>query len=139
MYCKKCGSKIVEGAKFCPKCGAPADQKKESKKTVLSTTETIPGREITEIFGVISAPIAMTRWFGADFVAGIKDLVGGRIVEYERLMHDATDDAFERLKNEADRIGADAVIGIKFFSPDIGGTRRIGEIVAYGTAVKLKS
>jgi uncharacterized protein YbjQ (UPF0145 family) len=127
---------------YCPKCGAPVSKKESSSQMsgiILSTTETVPNLEVAEILGVVSAPIAMARWFGADFMAGIKDVFGGRVSEYEKLMRNAADDAFERLKREAERLGADAVIGIKLFSPDIGGTRRIGEIVAYGTAVKLKS
>jgi len=106
-------------------------------KVILATTERVPGYEVSEILGVVSASIAMARWFGADIIAGFKDLMGGRVGRYEELMKNATNEALERLREEANKLGADAVIGVKMFSPEIGGQRDIGEVVVYGTAVRL--
>jgi len=107
-------------------------------EVILATTDQVPGREIVEVLGVVSASVAMARWFGADLMAGIRDFFGGRVKEYEKLMRDATDEVFKKLAEEAKKMGANAVVGIKMFSPEIGGERRVGEVVAYGTAVKLK-
>ncbi|MEM3737508.1 MAG: YbjQ family protein [Candidatus Bathyarchaeia archaeon] len=108
-----------------------------SSKVVIATTEKIPGYDVSEVLGVVSAPVAMARWFGADLIAGFKDLIGGRVGRYEELMRNATNEALERLKVEASKLGADAVIGVKMFSPEIGGHHNIGEVVVYGTAVRL--
>lgn len=107
-------------------------------KVILTTTERVPGREVGEVLGVVSASAAMARWFGADIMATFKDIFGGRVKQYEQLMKNATEDVFRKLAEEAERMGADAVVGILLFSPEIGGERRVGEVVAYGTAVKLK-
>ena len=108
-------------------------------KVIVCTTENVPGREVEETLGIVFASVAMARWFGADIFAGFRDIFGGRVKEYEKLMQDATKEAFKKLAEEAEKVGANAVVGVRMFSPEIGGERKIGEVVAYGTAVKLKT
>jgi len=108
-------------------------------RVLIVTTEKVPGYEISKVLGIVYAPVAMARWFGADIMAGIKDIFGGRVGQYEKLMSEALKEAFERLSKQAEEMGADAVIGVRIFSPEIGGTRNIGEVVVYGTAVKLST
>ena len=108
-------------------------------KVLIVTTENVPGYEVSKVLGVVYAPVAMARWFGADIMAGLRDIFGGKVGQYEKLMGEALKEAFDRLAKQAEDMGADAIIGVRIFSPEIGGTRNIGEVVVYGTAVKLST
>lgn len=107
------------------------------RKVIVVTTDSVPGYSVERALGTVFASVAMAKWVGADLVAGVKDFFGGRVDQYEKLMDEAVREAIGKLSREAEAMGADAVVGLKMFSPEIGGTRRIGEVVVYGTAVKL--
>lgn len=102
---------------------------------IESTTETIAGREITEVLGVVQGNSVRARHVGRDIMAGLKNLVGGEIKEYGRLQAESRQQAQERMIAKAEELGADAVVGIRFSTSMIAaGT---SEILAFGTAVKL--
>ena len=103
---------------------------------ILSTTETLPNREINEIKGIARGSTVRTRNVGRDILAGFKNLVGGEIEEYTKLQADAREQALQRMIEDAKNLGADAVICVRFqTSVMMAGA---SELLAYGTAVKLK-
>jgi len=102
---------------------------------ILSTTETIPGREIIEILGIARGSTVRARNVGRDIFAGLKNIIGGEISEYTKLQAESREQAFQRMEQDARRLGADAVVNIRLTTAMI--MQGTAEILAYGTAVKL--
>ena len=100
----------------------------------LVSIDTYPGKEI-EVLGMVKGMIVQTKNVGRDFMAGMKTLVGGEIVGYTEMLNEARQIATKRMVDEAEQLGADAVIGIKFGSSMV--MQGAAEILAYGTAVKF--
>jgi uncharacterized protein YbjQ (UPF0145 family) len=103
---------------------------------LITTTETIPNREIVEILGIARGSTVRARNIGRDFFAGLKNIVGGEIEEYTELQANAREQALKRLENDAIKLGADAVVGVRLATTMV--VQGAAEILAYGTAVKLK-
>jgi len=103
----------------------------------FSTTPEIPGKLIAENLGVVAGNVVQSKHVGRDLMAGLKGLIGGEIVGYTEMLADARDVAIERMVDEAKKRGADAVINIRFTTSNI--MANASEILAYGTAVKLKA
>jgi uncharacterized protein YbjQ (UPF0145 family) len=103
---------------------------------ILTTTHSVPGREISGILGIARGSTVRTRHVGRDIMASLKNLVGGEIEEYTKLQAHAREQALQRMTDDARRLGADAVIGISITTAMVA--RGAAEIMAYGTAVKLK-
>lgn len=102
---------------------------------IITTTETIPNREIIEVLGVSRGSTVRARNFGFDFLAGLKNLVGGEISDYTKLQAQSREQALQRMIDDAKRLGADAIVNIRFSTSTI--MQGASEILAYGTAVKL--
>lgn len=102
---------------------------------ILSTTDNIPGKTIIEILGVAWGSTVRARNVGRDIFAGLKNIVGGEISEYTKLQAESREQAFQRLVQDAERMGADAVVNIRLTTAMI--MQGTAEILAYGTAVKL--
>ena len=96
----------------------------------------IPDQEI-EALGMVKGTIVQTKNVGRDFMAGMKTLVGGEIVGYTQMLNEARQIAIKRMVDEAEELGADAVIDIKYGSSQI--MAGAAEVIAYGTAVKYKN
>lgn len=103
---------------------------------ILSTTHSVPGREISEIVGLVRGSTVRARNVGRDIVAGLKNIVGGEIEEYTQLQADAREQALQRMTDDARKLNADAVIGLQITTAMV--SRGAAEILIYGTAVKLK-
>ena len=103
---------------------------------LITKTDFIPGKEIEEIIDVVRGSTVRARHIGRDIVAGFKQIVGGEISEYTRLMADAREEAIARMIADAERIDADAIINVRFTTSAI--MQNASEVLAYGTAVKLK-
>lgn len=103
---------------------------------LLSTTEFIAGREITEVLGVVRGSTVRSRNVVRDIMAGLRNVVGGEIPEYTKLLADSREQALQRMVEDARRLGADAVVGIRFTTSAV--MQGSSEILAYGTAVRLK-
>lgn len=103
---------------------------------IASTTDFIPGKEISEVLGVARGSTVRARNVGRDLMAGLKNIVGGEIDEYTKLLAQAREQAMQRMIHDAKRMNADAVINIRFTTSMI--MQGASEILAYGTAVKLK-
>jgi uncharacterized protein YbjQ (UPF0145 family) len=103
---------------------------------IITTIEHIPGKEISSVLGVARGSTVRTRNVGRDFVASLKNIVGGEIEEYTQLQAEAREQALSRMLDDAKKLGADAVIGMRITTAMVA--RGAAEILAYGTAVKLK-
>ena len=103
---------------------------------ILSTTESIPNREINEVLGIARGSTVRTRNVARDIVAQIKNIIGGEIEEYTKLQAYAREQALERMIIDANKLNADAILNIRFTTSVI--TQGVSEILAYGTAVSLK-
>lgn len=102
---------------------------------ILSTTNEIPGRRITEHLGIARGNTIRARHLGRDILAGLKGVVGGEIESYTKLMAESREQAIARMIEHAANLGADAVIGMRVTTSMVMTTA--AEILAYGTAVRL--
>jgi len=105
-------------------------------KIIVTTTEEVPGKKVAQILGVVKGNTVRARNIGRDIGAGLKNLVGGEIKTYSEMTSTSREESFNRMVNEAVKLGADAVIGMKFMTSMV--MAGASEMLAYGTAVKLK-
>lgn len=103
---------------------------------IITTTDYIPNKEIDEVLGIARGSTVRARNVGRDIFAGLKTIVGGEISEYTKLQADSREQAITRMKEDASSMGADAIINVRLTTAMIMQTT--AEILAYGTAVKLK-
>lgn len=103
---------------------------------IYVTTQTIQGKEILESLGTVRGSTVRARNIGRDIFAGLKNIVGGEISEYTKLLADAREQAIKRMLDDAQRLGADAVVNVRFTTSQV--MQGAAEMLAYGTAVKLK-
>lgn len=103
---------------------------------ILTSTDEIAGKKITKALGLVKGNTVRARWFGRDILAGLKHLIGGEIKSYTDMLSDAREEALKRMKEQARRLGADAIVGVRLTTADV--MQGSAEILAYGTAVKLK-
>lgn len=103
---------------------------------IYVTTATIAGKEISASLGTVRGSTVRARNIGRDIFAGLKNIVGGEISEYTQLLAQAREQAIKRMLDDADRLGADAVINVRFNTSQV--MQGAAEMLAYGTAVKLK-
>ena len=100
----------------------------------LVSIETIPGQNF-EVLGVVKGTIVQSKNIGRDFMAGMKTLVGGEIVGYTEMLTEARQIATKRMVEEAEQLGADAIVGVRYSSSSV--MQGAAEVLAYGTAVKF--
>ena len=103
---------------------------------LLVNTDYISGKEL-ETLGIVKGSIVQTKNFGKDFMAGIKTLVGGEVTEYTEMLNQARQIAVKRMVDEAQALGADAVVNVRYASSSV--MQGAAEVIAYGTAVKYKN
>ena len=103
---------------------------------ILSTTFSVPGREVASIVGVARGNTIRARHVGRDILAGLRTIVGGEISDYTKLMGESREQAIARMIEHAESMGADAVIGVRLTTSMVMATA--AELLAYGTAVRLR-
>ncbi|MEM8524873.1 MAG: YbjQ family protein [Bacteroidota bacterium] len=103
---------------------------------IVTTTATVPDREIVEVLDIARGSTVRARNVGRDIFAGLRSIVGGEIEEYTKLQSQAREQAMYRMIDDAEALGADAVVNVRFTTAMI--MQGASEILAYGTAVKLK-
>lgn len=103
---------------------------------IVVTTENVSGYRIADVKGEVFGVIVRSRGAGGNFVAGIRTIFGGEIHEYSAMLEEARTDAIARMCDKAQRLGANAVVMMRFDASSMGET--MSEIVAYGTAVVLE-
>lgn len=102
----------------------------------LATTNSIEGKQVLETLGLVRGNTIRARHIGHDIMAGLRTIVGGEIKDYTVMLDKARDQAVERMVNQAEKLGANAIIGVRFTtSQTMSGA---AEILAYGTAVRVQ-
>jgi len=102
---------------------------------VISNTESIPGRNIVEFYGVVTGNTVRAKHVGRDIMAGLKNIVGGELKGYTELLQDSRKEATERMIEQATSMGANAVVNVRFATSSI--SQGAAELFAYGTAVRV--
>jgi uncharacterized protein YbjQ (UPF0145 family) len=102
---------------------------------LITTTENVPGRTIKRFFGVVTGSTVRSKHIGRDIMAGIKNIFGGELTGYTELLQESRGDALARMVQEAESLGANAVVNVRFSTSSI--TQGAAELFAYGTAVQV--
>jgi uncharacterized protein YbjQ (UPF0145 family) len=103
---------------------------------IVVNTETIPGYEIVQSLGIVQGNVVRAKHMGRDIAAGLKNLVGGELKGYTELLTESRRTAVQRMLDQAQELGADAVVNVRFSTSAI--TQGAAELYAYGTAVRLQ-
>ena len=103
---------------------------------ILSNTETVPGKQIVRFYGVVSGSTVRAKHIGRDIMAGLKNIVGGELKGYTELLHEAREDAIARMVKEAESLGANAVVNVRFSTSSVA--QGAAELFAYGTEVEVQ-
>ena len=107
------------------------------KNIIITTGNDIPNREIISVLGVVRGSTVRARNIGRDIGAGIRNIIGGEVKTYTEMTKNARDEAYNRMVNDALKMEADAIIGVRFTTSMV--MAGASEMLAYGTAVKLKN
>ena len=102
---------------------------------IITSTETVPGRDVREILDVVSGNTIRSKNVGKDIGAGLKSLVGGELRSYTAMLTEAREEAKQRMTEAAQTLGADAIVNVRFTTSQVAGGA--AELLAYGTAVRL--
>jgi uncharacterized protein YbjQ (UPF0145 family) len=103
---------------------------------ITTNTDFVTGKEIKEILGLVKGNTVQAKSIGKDFKAGLRNIAGGEIKEYTEMLAESREIALKRMKDKAEKLDADAIINVRFMTSSIMGGA--AEMLAYGTAVKLK-
>ena len=103
---------------------------------IITTLEYVPGKTITKHFGLVQGSTVRAKHAGKDIMAGIKNIFGGELKAYTELLHESRDEAINRMKEQAQATGANAILNVRFSTSSI--TQGASEIYTYGTAVTLE-
>ena len=103
---------------------------------ILSNTESIPGKEIVEFYGVVTGNTVRAKHVGRDIMAGLKNIVGGELAGYTELLADSREEATNRLITQAESMGANAVVNVRYATSSVA--QGAAELFAYGTAVRVR-
>ncbi len=111
----------------------PVDEKENA--VYISNTDEVPGRSITGFFGVVSGSTVRTKHIGRDIMASLKNIFGGELKGYTELLQDARSEALDRMQEQAQSLGANAVVNVRFSTSSVA--QGAAELFAYGTAVTV--
>lgn len=103
---------------------------------IIVNTDFITGKTIKQTLGVVRGNTVRAKWIGADIMSGLRNIVGGKLTEYENLLTEARESAMQQMTEDAEKLGADAIVNVRFMTSQIA--QGAAEILVYGTAVKLK-
>ncbi len=103
---------------------------------ILSNTENVPGKTILEFYGVATGSTVRAKHFGKDIMASLKNIVGGELKGYTELLNEARQEALLRMTQQAESMGANAVVNIRFSTSSVA--QGAAELFAYGTAVRVE-
>ncbi|MFH2203976.1 MAG: YbjQ family protein [Elusimicrobiota bacterium] len=102
---------------------------------ILTNIESVPGKQILESYGLVSGSTIRAKHLGSDFMAGLKNLVGGELSGYTELLIESRDEATQRMIAQAEELGGNAIINVRYSTSSVA--QGAAEILAYGTAVKV--
>ena len=101
----------------------------------ITNLETIPGKTVLKHFGLVSGSTVRAKHAGRDFMASIKNFVGGELKGYTELLQESRGEALERMKQQARELGANAIVNVRFSTSSV--TQGASELYVYGTAVSI--
>lgn len=107
------------------------------RKMIVVTSSTIPGKTIIRTIGLVSGNTIRARHIGKDILAGLRNLVGGEIMEYAKLLAESREQAIDRMIAQAEKVNANAIVSMQFSTSVIMGGA--AEMMAYGTAVVVEN
>ncbi len=102
---------------------------------IVTNIETVPGKTITEHFGMVSGNTIRAKHIGRDIMASLKNIVGGELKGYTRLLQESRDQATARMIDQAEQLGANAIVNVRYSTSSI--TQGAAELYVYGTAVRV--
>lgn len=103
---------------------------------LIATTNDLPGHRVLKVYGLVRGNTVRTRHVGHDLMARFKNLVGGEVMEYTKMMGECREQSLDRMKAEAEALGANAVIGVRFSTSEM--MEAAAELLVYGTAVLVE-
>ncbi len=103
---------------------------------IITTSNQIEGKNITKTVGLVKGSTIRARHVGRDLMAGLRGIVGGEITEYTKMMAQAREEAIQRMEEDAEKKGANAIIGMRFATSMV--MQNAAEVLAYGTGVVLE-
>lgn len=103
---------------------------------IVATTEVVAGHRVARTLGLVRGSSIRARHVGRDLIAGLRNLAGGELHEYTKLLAEAREQAIDRMIAEAEALGADGILAVRFQSAEV--SRGAAEMVCYGTAVELE-
>lgn len=103
---------------------------------ILTNVSTVPGKKIVEHFGIVQGSTVRAKHIGRDFMAGLKNLVGGELKGYTELLQDSREEAMNRMTEQARQLGANAVVNIRFATSSVA--QGAAELFVYGTAIRVE-
>ena len=103
---------------------------------IVVTTDSVPGREVAEVLGMVRGNTIRARHLGKDILAVLRNVVGGEITEYTKLMAESREQAIDRMTDRAEELGADAILATRITTSMV--MSQASEILVYGTAVRLR-
>ncbi len=103
---------------------------------IITNIETVPGKSVVEHFGLVSGSTIRAKNIGRDFMAGLKNLVGGELKGYTQLLQESRDEAMARMTELARQLGANAIVNVRFSTSSVA--QGAAELYAYGTAVRVE-
>ena len=102
---------------------------------IVTNIETVPGKAITEHFGLVSGNTIRAKHIGRDIMASLKNIVGGELKGYTKLLQESRDQATARMIDQAEQLGANAIVNVRYSTSSI--TQGAAELYVYGTAVRV--
>ena len=103
---------------------------------IITNIEVVPGKTVLEHFGLVSGSTIRAKHIGRDFMAGLKNLVGGELKGYTQLLQESRQQAMDRMVEEARLMGANAIVNVRFSTSSVA--QGAAELYAYGTAVRVE-
>lgn len=103
---------------------------------ILTNVEVVPGKSIVEHYGLVAGSTIRAKHVGRDIMASLKNLVGGELKGYTQLMQESRQQAVDRMIDQAEQLGANAIVNIRFSTSSVA--QGAAELYAYGTAVKVE-
>jgi uncharacterized protein YbjQ (UPF0145 family) len=103
---------------------------------LISNIETIPGKNITNYHGLVTGSTVRAKHLGKDFLAGLKNIVGGELTHYSELLQESREEAIERMVSQAKKAGANAIVNVRFSTSSVA--QGASELYCYGTAVTVE-
>ena len=103
---------------------------------ILTNVQSVPGKKIVEHFGVVSGSTVRAKHFGKDFLAGLKNIVGGELTAYTELLNESRKESTERMIAQASQLGANAIVNVRYATSSVA--QGAAELYVYGTAVHVE-